>query len=197
MPGKVVFTNGDAVNCRINVSDNAVEGSLLLKENGRIFTYSALDVNEFHIYDTIRVDTLIFESISVNLYNGSRKKLLLERLFQGSKYSLYKNVQPLKYLNSPKDSLKAAKKKATNLYSVDQKAIFFVKKNALAHRISAPKGDPLDRKFKVEKTILMDVLEEDRSVLKRYIKENKLNPIRHYDIKMLVMYADSLNKFSD
>lgn len=197
MPGKVFFANGESVNCSINVSDKAIEGSLLLKKNGRIISYSPLEVNSFLVYDTIANDTLVYESISVNLHNGGIKKLFLEQLFQGTKYSLYKNVQPLEYINSSTDSLKAAKEKLINLFSVDRRAIFFVKKIEIAFHISLPKGDPHERKFKVEKTILLDVLEVDRSILKRFIKENNLNPIRHYDIKMLVIYADSLNTYSD
>ena len=127
MPGKVFFANGESVNCSVNVSDKAIEGSLLLKKNGRIISYSPLEVNSFLIYDTIANDTLVYESISVNLHNGGIKKLFLEQLFQGTKYSLYKNVQPLEYINSSTDSLKAAKEKLINLFSVDRRAIFFVK----------------------------------------------------------------------
>ena len=194
MPGEVVFSNGEIAQGALNINNKSVEGSLLVMEKGKVTVYGPTQVNGFILYDTLMRDTLVFESVKAKLHDYGTKKVFLERLSFGEKYSLYQNVIPSNYINSSaRISVRIIDDRYASLYSDSQKAMVLMAKNGIAQQISTAKGkNPRKRKFKVEKYLLMEIFEDQADRMAAYIKENKLKIKRISDLILITEYANKL-----
>lgn len=192
IPGEVHFKDGVILRGNLNFNNQIEEGLLLVKKQEKVVTFSPLRVNKFYLFDELMQDTLIYESVKTKFGNSSRG-VFLNQIFKGNKYSIYKRNSGIKYLKPSLDSAKVANQQLVDLYARDNKAIFFIAKNNLAHQVTVSKGDARRRKYVVEKTTLLETIDEEKSILNRFINEKKLNIKRLYDMEMFIRYADSLS----
>ncbi len=193
--GEISFKDGRVVQKKLHLDNENLEAPLLTLEGTKVISHSAFEVDKFILIDSLMSDTLIFESVQIrSFYGGGNKRIFLQCLFKGEKYSLYRNIRFPQHMSSPNaDSVKVARQKNVSSYATDNRALFFLSKDDIAYIISSPKGDPAKKKYKVEKSRLLDILSEDYSGIKPFIKDHKLNFKILNDIILLTDYADSVS----
>lgn len=188
------MNDGSVVNAVIAIDTRFVESSLLVKESDVIKSYSPSTIDSFIVADQ-KGRTIMFESVKTKFVkNTSSIKSLLKRNLRGEPYSLYS-----KYIQSRKNRpafIFSNPYAAKGLHSyLRDDEVLLLEINNVAYQISKPKRSKLSKDFfKVDKWSFYRILGNRADAVKEYIKSEKKNIKKRYELIDIIKYVNSIEQ---
>lgn len=188
IPAKVEMKDGEILHTNTIINNQFFEGTLITKTDERIITVSPQKLESFTLYPKDS-DSLYFVSTKTSfLKSNGIKASFLNEYYKGRNFSLYKKKLP------DKNWIPLATPYTIGYVQYLQNEVtLFISNKEIAYQVSKPSGINYEKgKYKIERTPFFDAFGEQGTLVRKFVKKNKLNINRIEHILQILKYANTL-----
>ena len=189
--GKIFFHDSATIS-QIAINNYFFEGTLLVRSNNEVKSFSPELVAAFEIKAEESKDSILFISVPTKfLKRPGRKKSFLKSIYLDKYFSLFAKHIPDKK-RAPFILPLANGWASIGVYSyLEDEEVLFLEFQGKAYQFTKPKSSDYRNHFTVDKKIFFQILGERKEPVKNYMKSRKKKLSSREDIIDIIKFANT------
>lgn len=108
--GKIVFTSGDTLTCRLRFNRTSLDNVVHVQEGDQFISIVAADIHSFSFFDTEKQRERNFINMTLPALRADSQQFLVEKIYDDGRFSIltqrtfempYQNLQLIRFLGKP------------------------------------------------------------------------------------------------